>query len=244
MEPNDYDILIGDYVSIKHQIFIVLDVVDDGYIISPPSRTHQVVKLSPSSYSPYVWILENTIPENMITNWETPDLLEEEFILVTFIENPEEYDDSDLHIIKAEDISIDYVELRDKLVNYVLQYETDELLPFTRYTLSDIGLDLHRRGLYGHNRNLIFKTRTLLGAIITYMDWLDIEKDNIDWSRDSHVWDQQDPLRWSSFLDIEDLVEEFLANYEHLVVELPDVEEIGFLFSRQPQIKASQRLYI
>ncbi len=96
---------------------------------------------------------------------------------------------------------------------------------------------------YGNDQDLVFNTRSSLGAIITYMDWLDTEKDNIDWSKDDYMWDQQDPNLWSSYVNIdgsvrvEELVEQFWESYNFLI-ESRNLKVFGFLFSRQPQVKA------
>lgn len=237
------DIQIGDYFIIKKKVFIVLDITDDGYIISPPSRQYQTLRFYRHRYlneNDDQWALINTIPGDKIKDWDYSNYNEPkiDYIIASWDHEGDPYENGDIVLIKSEEVKIDYLQLRDILIDYALRDETDESIPFKKYKVN-----LSPRMLYGHEHKIVFNTRSLLGATITYMDWLDTEKDEINWFRDDNMWDQQDPNTWSGFVNtdgtvmVEELVEEFLVHTGYLLVELENPRVLGFLFSRQPQIK-------
>ena len=246
MEFTDFDIRPGDYILINPdninpnneggKIFMVLETIENGYIISPPSRPQQTLRFFPSSENevliPYreKWYITNTIVDDKVINWWNP-VNESDYILVSWWGD----DDRQLKVIPKGDIEMDYIELRKELIEYALLDETNDSLPFKRFTVSS------DRRFYGWDKRLIIETRSLLGAIITYKDWLDVNKYDVSWRQeDKYMWDQMDPYFWSmqTFDSFEDLVENFINDYESTIVELPKSEKIGFLFSEQPQIKA------
>ncbi|GAI00864.1 unnamed protein product, partial [marine sediment metagenome] len=63
----------------------------------------------------------------------------------------------------------------------------------------------------GYKENIRIEARTYVGAMVTYMNWLDTQE-NVDF--DAYMWDQVDqytfnPKNWDS---VEDMVEEFSEN--------------------------------
>src|SRR5665648_433006 len=99
MEFTDFDIRPGDYILINPdninpnneggKIFMVLETIENGYIISPPSRPQQTLRFFPSSENevliPYreKWYITNTIVDDKVINWWNP-VNESDYILVSW----------------------------------------------------------------------------------------------------------------------------------------------------------------
>lgn len=207
-----HNIKIGDYIMIApnrghRKIFIVDFIHTDMIAIHPPSRPSQMKILEPGG-APDEWILTDNNTNESFFDWShdtkkyqnRPFYVEEIRVV---------WDDLPIQSIKflsQEDTYwMDYRMIKEKVIEYVKELESDTTKPLTRYKILE--RKSAKRHIPGYKEDILIKSRTKYGAMVTYMNWLDTQ--DID-DYDNYMWDQVNPIQFNVkyFSSMEDLVGE------------------------------------
>jgi hypothetical protein len=219
------NIEIGDFVRISlrggigedTRFFIISEINDDHLFIHPGSRPDRLYKLTLHENG---WIFES-VDEEDDTNWRMyrgndgkgPLLLSRA-------------ESNYLDFIYQDDPSFtDYRLIREHVIDIAREKELEvKELGGKNLKFKVTG------GLVGHNYNVSFRAYTKLGALVSYMNWLETLnlKISTKHSADGGMWDQVDPFYFSitSFETIDKMVDEFLDNYGDAVQEIEEDESV------------------
>ena len=224
------NIEIGDYVRISlcgglgedTRFFIISEINDDHLFIHPGSRSDRLYKLTIHENG---WIFES-VDEKDDTNWRMYRRNDGKGpLLLSWDENKNDRGPIYIDFINQDDPSFtDYRLIREHVIDIAREKELEvKELGGKNLKFTVTG------GLVGHNYNVSFRAYTKLGALVSYMNWL--ESLNLKISTvhsDGGMWDQVDPFYFSitSFETIDKMVDEFLDNYGDAVQEIEEDESV------------------
>ncbi len=173
--------------------------------------------LNPDGNRPDKWVLRGVRPDVMVVDWSVHPPRHVNAISLTW----DPLDTRQIKFISQDDPEAsDYRLIREKIIEQAALLEQDDSRPFKTYMVG-------AKKFAGYN-DLVFKTRTYLGALVSYMNWLDTQ--NIPLCTEEPMWDQLDLyyLNIGDYDSIEDLADEFEEYNNDILKEWTEPEVITF----------------
>ena len=214
---DNYELMVGDYVAISPsgkrvdvRYFIVSEIRGDKYIIHPGSRSSKLYELTRGDKIGK-WILK-TENHSTIHDWSWNH---QRYGFVQEIDINEQRSGygPPIEIIKSEDAT-DHRILKEYIIAESIKQESES----SNQTSDFVIIDEIYEGYIDRTEDFIIRTKTKLGAIVTYMNYihsLDIEVCNTDKGH----WDQIDPRKYhlEKFESIKGMITYFSIEYGNIM---------------------------